>query len=131
MSPDKKSQKGNLGRRPGSFFNIFNENEQIATNTTADPSVATLTSPAVVAAEAVIPGEQTALSQAIADAGSAEPEAETDTRLLGEKAPLAIAAVAVTTDTDTTISDFDLVNQEIANSRTFRTRNLSIGREHC
>jgi hypothetical protein len=88
MSPDKKGQKGNLGRRPRSFFNIFNENEQITTNTTADPSVATPASPA-----------------------------EIDTRPPGEKAPLANPAVTVTTDTDTTISDFDLVNQEIANSR--------------
>jgi hypothetical protein len=88
MSPDKISQKGNLGRRPRSFFNIFNENEQITTNTTADPSVATPASPA-----------------------------EIDTRLPGEKAPLASPTVTVTTDTDTTISDFDLANEEIANSR--------------
>jgi hypothetical protein len=88
MSPDRKSQKGNLGRRPRSFFNIFNENEQITTNTTADPSVATPASPA-----------------------------EIDTRFPGEKAPLTSPTVAVATDTDTTISDFDLVDEEIANAR--------------
>jgi hypothetical protein len=39
------------------------------------------------------------------------------TRVPGEKAPLASPTVAVTTDTDTTISDFDLVDEEIANAR--------------
>jgi hypothetical protein len=60
MPPSKKSQKNNLGRRPGSLFNIFNENEQITINTTADPSITAPASPAVVAAETAIPREQIA-----------------------------------------------------------------------
>src|SRR3954470_15616124 len=86
MSPSKKSEKSQLSRRPGSFFNIFNENEQITSNsTTADRSVAPPASPAVMAAEGVIPREQTALSQAAVYAGSAESENEIDTRLMGDK----------------------------------------------
>jgi hypothetical protein len=115
MSPSKKGQKGNLGRRPGGFFNIFNENTTNAT--TADPSVAAPASPAVVAAEAVIPRERIILSQATVYAESAESEDETDTPLLGEKAPPASPVVAVTTDTDATISDFDSDDEETASVR--------------
>src|SRR3984957_14449164 len=85
MSPSKKSQKSNLSRRSRGFFKIFNENEQITTNTTtADPSVAALASPNVVAAEAVILREQIALSGATVYTKSAESEYEIDTPLLGE-----------------------------------------------
>ena len=118
MSPSKKSQKSNLGRSPGGFFNIFDENEQITTNTiAADPGVAAPASPAVAAAEAVIPRERIALSQATVYVESAESEDEIDTPLLGEKAPLASPVVAVTTDTDATISDFDWDDEETASAR--------------
>jgi hypothetical protein len=118
MSPSKKSQKSNLSRRSRGFFKIFNENEQITTNTTtADPSVAALASPNVVAAEAVILREQIALSRATIYTKSAESEYEIDTPLLGEKAPPASPVVTVTTDTDATISDFDLDDEEAASDR--------------
>lgn len=118
MSPSKKSQKSNLGRRPGGFFNIFDENEQITTNTTtADPTVAAPASPTVVAAEAIIPREQIALSRATVYAESAESEYEIDTPLLGEEAPPASPVDAVTTHTDATISDFDLDDEETASAR--------------
>src|SRR2546423_12674137 len=118
MSPSKKSQKSNPGRRPGGFFNIFDENEQITTNTTtADPGVAAPTSPAVAAAEAVIPRERIALSRATVYAENAESEYEIDTPLLGEKAPPASPVVAVTTDTDATISDFDWDDEETASAK--------------
>jgi hypothetical protein len=99
MSPSKKSQKSNLGRRPTVFFNIFSENEQITTNTTtADPSITALASPAVVAAEAVVLRERISLSRATVYTGSAESEYEIDTPLLREEAPPASPVVAVTTD---------------------------------
>jgi hypothetical protein len=118
MSPSKKSQKSNPGRRPGGFFNIFNENEQITTNTTtADSSVTAPASPAVVATEAVIPRERIALSRATIYAESAELEYEIDTPRLREKAPPASPVVAVTTDTDAPISDSDLDDEETASAR--------------
>jgi hypothetical protein len=118
MLPSKKSQKSNLGRKPGGFFKIFNDNEQITTNTTTvDPSVTAPASPTVVAAEAIILREQIAFSQATVYAESDESEYEIDTPLLGEEAPPASPVVAVTTDTDATISDFDLDNEETASTR--------------
>ena len=69
-----------------------------------------------MAGEAVIPREQIALPQATANAENVELEAEIARHILGEKAPPASPVVAVTTDTDATISNFDLDDEEPASA---------------